>query len=106
MMKTRFGLRKGQSAVEYAVAILCFITALLAMQGYISRSLQGKMRVSADAVGEQYDRTSTSGSSTHTYNHTSNTVTTTSEVAGVSTTTINTDFSENETDNRSETIGP
>jgi len=92
--------------VEYAVAVLCFVTAVLAMQGYITRSLQGKMRGAADTIGQQYDRTNTVSAEVHNYQHSTDTVTSTTEVGGVTTTTINTDFSESTSDDIRETIGP
>lgn len=92
--------------MEYAVAVLCFVTAVLAMQGYITRSLQGKMRRAADTIGEQYDRTNTVSSATHTSSSNTNTSVNTTEVGGVTTTTIRTGFTERETDRSTETIGP
>ena len=46
--------RKGQSTLEYAVIIAVVVGALLAMQHYMGRGVQGKLRESADSVGEQY----------------------------------------------------
>ncbi len=92
--------------MEYAVALLCFITAVLAMQEYITRSLQGKMRKTADSIGDQYDRTNTVSSATHTFNSGVNTRTDTIEVGGRTTTTINSRFTESESDRAAERIGP
>lgn len=36
------------------MVIACIVAALLTMQIYIKRAIQGKMRESADAIGEQY----------------------------------------------------
>jgi uncharacterized protein (UPF0333 family) len=46
--------RKGQSTLEYAVLIAVVVGALLAMQIYMKRGIQGKLRQSADQIGEQY----------------------------------------------------
>ncbi len=41
-------LRKGQSTAEYAIVIGLVIAAAVAMQVYVKRSLQGKMKDAAD----------------------------------------------------------
>ncbi len=64
---------KAQSSLEYAVVIVCLVAALLAMQIYIKRGFEGRMRQSADSIGEQYSPKNTTGSSTVSY--TSNTIT-------------------------------
>ena len=45
---------KGQSTIEYAMLIACLVAALLAMQIYIKRAIQGRMREASDSIGEQY----------------------------------------------------
>ncbi len=47
-------LKKGQSTLEYAVVIAVVIAGLLALQHYMNRGVQGKLRQSADDIGEQY----------------------------------------------------
>jgi len=49
-----FRRRKGQSALEYAVIIAVVIGALLAMQIYMKRGLENRMRQSGDDVGKQF----------------------------------------------------
>ena len=49
LLKTR-----GQSTLEYAVLIVVIIAALIAMQVYLKRGLQGRVRQSSDQIGEQY----------------------------------------------------
>ena len=44
----------GQSTLEYAVLIVVIIAALIAMQVYLKRGIQGRMRESTDQIGEQY----------------------------------------------------
>lgn len=45
---------KGQSTLEYAVLIVVIIAALIAMQVYLKRGVQGRMRESSDQIGEQF----------------------------------------------------
>ena len=46
--------RKGQSSVELAVVIIVVLAALLSIQVYIKRGVQGRLRSAADDVGDQY----------------------------------------------------
>ncbi|MFA5089044.1 MAG: hypothetical protein WC552_08460, partial [Candidatus Omnitrophota bacterium] len=46
--------RKGQSTVEYAILIVVIIGALLAIQVYLKRGLQGRIKQAADDIGDQY----------------------------------------------------
>ncbi len=52
MLKMR---RRGQTTLEYIVVIVILLGALLAMQTYIKRGLQGRMKSSVDELGDQYD---------------------------------------------------
>ena len=45
---------KGQSTLEYAVLVIIVIGALLSIQMYIKRGLQGRLRSAADDIGDQY----------------------------------------------------
>jgi hypothetical protein len=45
---------KGQSTLEYAVLIIIVIGALLSIQVYIKRGVQGRLRSAADDIGDQY----------------------------------------------------
>jgi Flp pilus assembly pilin Flp len=51
------GNRKAQTILEYAVVAAVVVAALLAMQSYIKRAIQGKYREAADVFGggEQYE---------------------------------------------------
>lgn len=51
---TKFNMR-GQSTLEFTIIIACIVAALLAMQVYIKRAVQGKLRSAADDIGRQYD---------------------------------------------------
>ena len=60
--------KKAQSTLEYAILIIIIIGALLAVQTYIKRGIQGKMKTSADDIGDQYSPDNTKSSkvtSTH-----------------------------------------
>lgn len=53
---------KGQSVLEYAVIIGTIVLALMVMQGYFKRSLQGKFKTIADDLGQQYNPQNTTSS--------------------------------------------
>ena len=46
--------KRGQSTVEYAVLIVVVIAALLTIQNYVKRGVQGRLKSSADDIGDQY----------------------------------------------------
>ena len=46
--------KSGQSTMEYAVLIIIIIAALIAVLTYIKRGVQGRMKQSADDIGDQY----------------------------------------------------
>ena len=46
--------RKGQSTLEYAILIIIIIGALLSIQVYIKRGVQGRLKSAADDIGEQF----------------------------------------------------
>ena len=45
---------KGQSTMEYAILIIIIIGALLSIQVYIKRGVQGRLKSAADDIGEQF----------------------------------------------------
>lgn len=47
--------KKGQSALELTMMVVILIGALIAMQNYFKRGIQGRMKASVDGLGEQYD---------------------------------------------------
>lgn len=49
-----FKKTKGQSTLETAVLIMIVIGALLSIQVYIKRGVQGRLRSAADDIGDQY----------------------------------------------------
>lgn len=46
--------KKGQSTLEYAILIIIIIGALLSLQVYIKRGIQGRLKSSADDIGMQF----------------------------------------------------
>lgn len=46
--------KKGQSTLEYAVLIIIIIGALLSIQTYIKRGVQGRLKGAADDIGDQF----------------------------------------------------
>lgn len=47
--------RKGQSTLEYALLIAAVVAGLVMMQVYVKRGVGGKVKSSADDIGEQFD---------------------------------------------------
>lgn len=60
-MKNKKLIRRAQSTLEYAALIAIVVGALIAMQAYVKRGLQGKLKSSADQIGEQYSPSTVSG---------------------------------------------
>ncbi len=46
--------QKGQSTLEYAILIIIIIGALLSIQVYIKRGVQGRLKSAADDIGDQF----------------------------------------------------
>ncbi len=46
---------RGQSTLEYALIISVVVGALLAMQIYMKRGMEGRMRKASDDIGKQFD---------------------------------------------------
>lgn len=46
--------KKGQSTLEYAILIIIIIAALLSLQAYIKRGVQGRLKSATDDIGDQY----------------------------------------------------
>ena len=46
--------QKGQSTLEYAILIIIIIGALLSIQVYIKRGIQGRLKGAADDIGTQF----------------------------------------------------
>ena len=76
--------RRAQTTLEYAVLIGVIVGGLVAMQIYLKRGWQGKLRDSADNMGGQFSPEHTE----YSYTTTSNTVSSETLNAGTSTTNI------------------
>ncbi|MCX5711212.1 MAG: hypothetical protein NT060_04585 [Candidatus Omnitrophica bacterium] len=63
-MFIRLNKRKAQSTLEYAVIIGVVVGALIMMQVYVKRGLQGKMKEASDQIGDQYSPTQSSATTT------------------------------------------
>ena len=106
-------LRKAQSTLEYALVIACIVAALVTMQIYLKRGMQGKMRQSADSIGEQYAPENTTSDMTINFSSNSTTTTNTVEINDPTTNTTTTTTTtvvdvplETQTRTGSETVGP
>lgn len=71
--------KRGQSTLEYAVLIAVIVAALIAVQVYVKRGYQGRLRTAADDMGEQFSP----GYTTSLYNVTTNTTSIENITAGV-----------------------
>ena len=76
---------KGQSTLEYALIIAVVVGALLAMDIYVKRGVQGKLRQATDDIGQQFEAENTTGS--HTITRTGSDVQTTKSGGVVETVT-------------------
>ena len=47
--------KKAQSTLEYAVLVIIVIGALLSIQVYIKRGVQGRLRSATDDIGDQFE---------------------------------------------------
>ena len=47
--------RRGQSALEYALIITAVVAALLVTHAYLRRSILGRLRLSSQELGPQFD---------------------------------------------------
>lgn len=51
--------RKGQNTLEYVLLITAVVAAFLAIQHYLNRGVQGRVRDAADSIGSQFDAQAT-----------------------------------------------
>lgn len=56
--------KRGQSAMETGLLIMAIVAALILMQVYIKRAIQGHLRSNVESIGEQYDPIATNSSFT------------------------------------------
>ena len=64
--------KRGQSSLEYAVIITIIVAALIAMQVYVKRGVQGRLKQASDDIGAQFSPGYTTGTYTTSTNVTSN----------------------------------
>jgi exopolysaccharide biosynthesis protein len=100
-------MKKAQSTLEYAIVIFAIIAALLSMQVYIRRGIQGKMRSTADEISvQQYEPKNTVSDVTLTQISDITTKTDTTQTDEKYNTTTNTTInSQTENRNGTETVG-
>ncbi len=60
--------KKGQSTLEYAILIIIIIGALLSIQVYIKRGIQGRLKAATDDIGDQFSVGNTNVLKRHTVN--------------------------------------
>lgn len=91
--------KKGQSTLEYAIIIAVVAGALLAMNIFMKRGVEGKLRSSTNDIGEQFEAGNT------TYNkHTESHGTTVQTVTGEKTVSENIGEGESTTRSGSENV--
>lgn len=56
--------KRAQSTLEYAVIIAVVVAGLIAMQAYVKRGLQGKIKDATDDIGEQFSPEHSTASTT------------------------------------------
>jgi DNA polymerase/3'-5' exonuclease PolX len=64
--------QKGQSTLEYAILIIIIIGALLSIQVYIKRGVQGRLKSATDDIGTQFSPGNTNVTKTITTSSKSN----------------------------------
>lgn len=52
--------KRGQATLEYGILIAIVVAALLSIQIYMKRGVQGRLRSASDDIGEQFDAKKTS----------------------------------------------
>ena len=66
--------KRAQSTLEYAVLIIVIIGALLSIQVYIKRGVQGRLKSASDDIGDQFSVGNTNHiKTTHTVSNTQDT---------------------------------
>lgn len=88
MKECKFNAR-AQSTLEYAIIIMVVVGALLAMQIYMKRGLEGKLKDASDNIGAQYSAGNVASS------HTTTTVTSSDEKTSSEGSSSNVDTSSN-----------
>ncbi len=80
-----FRRNKGQSLLEYSLILAAIVIAIVFMQTYVRRGVQGRLKSSADQIGEQF-------SVVGEYNYLTNRISVTTETTDA--TGVTTDFTD------------
>ena len=91
--------KRGQSTLEYGIIIAVVVAALVAMEVYFKRGLQGKIRSASDDIGEQF-----SPGYTNANNTTVTTVTSTETIDGGENPTTTVARQQNQSRNSTENV--
>lgn len=73
-MRRKYNRKKSQSTLEYAILIAVIAAVLLTIQVYFKRAAQGRIRSSADDIGEQFSTAGTLQVTTNSYSRTNEVV--------------------------------
>jgi len=95
-----FSKKKAQSTLEYALVIAAVIAALLTINNYMNKGVQGRLKESTDQIGKQFNA---SGSFTSAWKTEGSGDTTTSEVRDTSTGSTTSTVTAGETVTKAET---
>lgn len=104
-MTRKSKLFRGQSTIEYTLLIVGVIGALLAMQAYFKRGVQGRLRENVENIGKQYDPDTADSNYQMSASSNSTTEITSAEEDGKIKATTNTDSTTNSTMSGNENIG-
>jgi len=96
--------RRAQGTLEYAVIIAVVVAALIAMQAYFKRGVQGKIKQASDDIGEQYSPSRTLSDTSVSSNVTSNETITVNGAGVNAVPTTNTLSNQGQTRAHSETV--
>jgi hypothetical protein len=99
-----FRQTRAQSVLEYAVIVFVAVAALLAMNIYMKRASEGKLRESSDRLGQQFDMEAISN--IHSKNTRNVTNVQETGIAGAGVTVSRMDSPEVSQSTSNETIGP
>ena len=92
-------MKKGQSTLEYALIITVVVGALVAINVYMKHGVQGKLKESADDIGQQFDA---SGNYSSSWKRQSSGTSNTTEERNITTGTITSNIVSGENVTRSE----
>jgi len=106
--------KKAQSTMEFVILSMIIVSALFAMQVYLKRGIQGRLRTNIDSIGSAYDPAATESNFTIIHNSHSTTTTVGTPVtrsAGTAHWTVlrmesNTETSDNSNRFGREVVGP